>query len=52
MSFKSIFLFLACAFGLNLNAQQINLDSLIGTKKTVFIEYKGLITTWLSKNNW
>ena len=38
MSFKSIFLFLACAFGLNLNAQQINLDSLIGTKKTVYIE--------------
>jgi hypothetical protein len=37
-SFKSIFLFLACAFGLNLNAQQSHLDTLISVKKLVYIE--------------
>jgi hypothetical protein len=35
---KSILPLLAIAIGFNLNAQQINLDSLIGTKKTVLFE--------------
>lgn len=72
-SLKCIFLFSAFVIGLDMNAQQGNLDSLIATKNTVYIEgiipasvtheyeskailldkdYKGLITTWLSKNNW